>query len=185
MNKTEQVAEAAFQIERVIRAAADQIAEGGNMDNMTTLRELWRAVTTRFEAITGRQRQTSFDGDSRAAQWRCRFRLYDTRRSDDEPLADSDPELSPEQAGTVVIAGLPAVGDMLAQMAVAFHRGAALRGLSTDDLDRRLRGLRPTLSRRHGSATWRVPYDTEQTWRAGADHAGAYVARVDIERVKT
>ena len=118
------------------------------------------------------------DKDGRANRnrlWRCRVRLYNLA-TPDEPEADSDPELEPGAAGTLLLRGLPEVADTLARMASEFHQQAPA-GLGLGLLKHRLKGLRPTLSRRGGNAAWRVPYTVIQR-----DNEQAWLARVDIQR---
>lgn len=117
----------------------------------------------------------SLEHDGRAARWRCRIRLYDDARPG-EPAADSDPELPADAAGTVFCAGLKGVADTVLQLAEVFHGTAELPGLDPDTLDRKIPGLRPTLSRRGGNACWRLKYTTPR----GAH----WLARVDLERVE-
>lgn len=117
--------------------------------------------------------------DNRTVSWRVRVRLY--RDGFDAVQADSDPDTPPDQLGDTVLRGLPAVADHLQALALGFHDGAAidgvtLGGLRIDVLLHRLKALRPTLSRKGGAATWRVPYTV-----AGA----AWTARVDVRRVET
>jgi hypothetical protein len=72
-------------------------------------------------------------------------------------------------------------------LAAAYHTTGSLRGLGHEDLERGIRGLRPTLSRRkaagHEDAVWRIPYDTMETFNETSRKRG-WLARVDIERVK-
>lgn len=112
--------------------------------------------------------------DGRAAMWRVRIRLY--RENDPDTLqADSDPDLSPDLPGTMVIDGLPKVGQALHRIAFLYHSqeggDPALQGLDSESLKQRIKSLRPTLSRRGGSATWRVPYVVR---------AERWIARVDV-----
>lgn len=112
------------------------------------------------------------DADGRVAQWRTRVRLYDTRHPD-EPEADTDPDAPPGAQGTMIIAGLPEVAVYLGNVAVGYHKQQC-PGLDHATLLHRLKSLRPTLSRRGGNATWRVPYSTQE---------GEWIARVDVERM--
>lgn len=178
MTPTEQIARAVVTLTRNVHEAADYIAAENALDNAQALRLVWEGLAAQFLA------RSISDTDARAAKWRCRFRLYDQRRPQ-EPMADSDPELPADQPGTMIITGLPEVAVELGLLAGAFHGTPLLRGLSQQELDRKLRGLRPTLSRRKGNAVWRVPYDTDQTWRDHRDHLAGWLARVDIEREAT
>ena len=114
--------------------------------------------------------------DQRAALWRVRVRLYDNVRPD-EPEADSDPDFAPDMAGETVLRGLPAVAEHVQHLATAYHEKleGPITGLETEVLLHRLKGLRPTLSRRGGNGVWRVPYQVQG--------AGEWLARVDVQRV--
>lgn len=176
MTPTEQIARAVLALTRNVHEAADYIADENMLNNAEALRLVWGGLAAQF------QTRTLTEEDGRAAKWRCRFRLYD-QRTPAEPMADSDPELTADQPGTQIIAGLPDVAIELGALASAFHGTPMLRGLSQQELERRLKGLRPTISRRKGNATWRVPYDTEESWSVGKDHRAGWLARVDLERV--
>ena len=120
----------------------------------------------------GAEQLSDLELDKRAAKWRCRIRLYLGDSS--EPQADSDPDLEADAPGTVICAGLRGVADTVIQMAAAFHDAPTLAGLEPATLDAKIRGLRPTLSRRGGNAVWRLPYTVgDNPW----------LARVDLERV--
>jgi hypothetical protein len=158
-----------------MREAADSIAADFNLENGTALQLLGRGIADQFqEPMAGGVM------DGRTAKWRCRFRIYSAQKMD-EPVADTDPEQTAGEPGTMVIAGLPNVATTLAQIAVQFHGERALSGLSTEELNRRLRGLRPTLSRRGGEATWRIPYDSLETFDSRSLTRG-WLMRVDICR---
>lgn len=122
-------------------------------------------------------------GDGRIVKWRCRFRLYNMQTNPDEPVADSDPERHAGQPGIEIIAGLPEVANVLHQLAVQWHGTPALRGMDTEELHYKLKGLRPTISRRKGNATWRVSYDTPESFKDVPNHKPGWLARVDIERI--
>lgn len=116
------------------------------------------------------------DLDGRAVKWRTRTRIYDRTRLGDEPAADTDPDLSPELKGTTVLVGLPMVACEVRELAHLFHSGqGSCVGLEQETLLHKLKGLRPTLSRRGGNAVWRLPYTV-----AGRE----WLVRVDIERVE-
>lgn len=176
MTPTEQIARAVVALTRNVHEAADYIAAENALDNAESLRLVWGGLSAQFKT------RSIADLDGRAAQWRCRFRLYD-QRFPDEPQADSNPELAADAGGTMVISGLPEVAVELGVLACMFHATPLLRGLSQQELERRLKGLRPTLSRRGGQATWRVPYDTVESFTERKDHVPGWLARVDIERV--
>lgn len=156
-----------------IRAHADAIASEHGEHNATALAIIGEGVSGHFTGPPG-------ELDGRTAKWRCRFRFY---RADEmgEPQADTDAELPADAPGSMVVAGLPNVAHEVLMLAQHLHSGMALRGLSREELDRRLRGLRPTLSRRGGNAVWRVPYDTLETFDERALKQG-WLCRVDIQR---
>lgn len=109
--------------------------------------------------------------DGRQAHWRIRVRLFASGNMD-EAVADSDADLPADSPGTTVLAGLPGVAEHLGALVANYH-GAPGAGLDTASMAHRLKGLRPTLSRNKGKATWRVGYEVPQ---------GEFVARVDILR---
>lgn len=123
------------------------------------------------------------EADGRAARWRVRVRLYNAARMD-EPEADSDPDLPADRGGTEIVAGLPGVASHLAVLASTFHKQACA-GLDDATLRHRLKGFRPTLSRRGGEGVWRVPYRIFQAGDAfhGDSREQDWLARVDVERV--
>lgn len=118
--------------------------------------------------------------DGRAQWWIFRVRLYDMQVSDAEPIADSDADLSPDKPGATVVRGLWRVLNEAAIAASQFHDGATLRGFAQEDQDRKLRGIRPTLSRTGGRGTIRIPYDTLDSFNPAAGHVPRYLARVDV-----
>jgi hypothetical protein len=118
--------------------------------------------------------------DGRAGWWLFRVRLYDMHVDPDEPIADSDSGLSPDKPGATQVRGLWKVLSEAAAGASDFHNGATLRGWSAEDQERKLRGIRPTLSRNGGRASLRVQYDTEASVTDARDHTPRYLARVDI-----
>lgn len=118
--------------------------------------------------------------DGRASWWLFRVRLYDMHVNPDEPIADSDADLSPEKPGASRTRGLWKVLSESAAATSEHHNGATLRGWSQEDQDRKLRGIRPTLSRNGGRGTFRIQYDTAASWHEAPDHTPRYLARVDI-----
>lgn len=122
------------------------------------------------------------ENDGRAKPWCVRIRLYD-KTSMDEPEYDTDPDLAPNLPGTLIINGLPEVAHELARMAAAAH-GQAPAGLGTELLMHKLKGLRPTISRRGGNAVWRVPYQitAQESDFTGDSRVQHWLARVDLER---
>lgn len=123
--------------------------------------------------------------DKRAATWLCRFRIYSDRDGFTEPEADSDDDLDPGAPGTTLIKGLRAVGDYAVQLAAAYHDNPGpLAGLSGEALDKKVAGLRPTLSRRGGNATWRLYYNTPRSIQPSNPRHFAYLIRIDLERAE-
>lgn len=112
--------------------------------------------------------ETRLETDQRTTKRIVRIRLFPDGA--EEPAADSEPNLPADAGGTWVIDGLPAVALALAQIAFGYHRGAVMTGLDKETLERRINGLRPTLSRRGGDAVWRVPYKVDGLpWSARVD----------------
>ena len=111
--------------------------------------------------------------DQRAGKWRARFRLY--REGQADPYGDSDDGIPADAPGLEIYDGLPEVAAQLHMMALRIHgKQADVTGLEMSILLHKLKGLRPTISRRGGNATWRVPYTAGgQSW----------LARVDVVRV--
>jgi hypothetical protein len=120
--------------------------------------------------------------DGRAGYWRFRVRLYDMQANRTEPMrgADSDEGLEPDQPGSTVARGLWKVASEGMEAAHSYH-GQACRGLSQETLERKIRGLRPTLSRNQGRATMRIPYDLLDSFqdRPGSER---YLIRIDVEK---
>jgi hypothetical protein len=116
--------------------------------------------------------------DGRAHEWRIRLRLYDLSRPHD-PQADTDPNLSPELPGTMIVRGLPAIAKLIADHASAFH-GAACAGLETTVLKRRIKSLRTQLSNR-GEGTGTMTVDYEVQGRIGSRYM---TARCDVQRIE-
>lgn len=117
--------------------------------------------------------------DGRAGWWHFRVRLYDMRHDQTEPMpgADSDLALEPDQPGAEIVCGLWKVAHEAAEAAGGYH-GTALRGLTGEVLEKKIRGLRPTLSRSNGRGTMRVPYDTLDSFTA--EGTERYMARIDV-----
>lgn len=156
-----------------LQVAADRIAADYDQDNATTLALLAQRVFEGFSSPAGLH-------DGRSANWRCRFRYYDQRQPD-EPKGDSDEGMPADFPGEMIVTGLPNVARMVLDLARQVHGTSALVGLTMPDLDRRLKGLRPTLSRRGGDAVWRIPYDTFETFNERSVKRG-WLVRVDISR---
>ena len=174
----DQIARAVLELKGRMHQQADDIVETCNLHNGELLGLIFKGLAAQFVDAT------SMELDGRAAFWRCRFRLYSNGQPD-EPMADSDPDLAPDQPGAQVIRGLPAVGSELLVLASAFHGTASLRGLAHDDIARAIRGIRPTLSRRkasgHEDATMRINYDTLETFNEQS-RKRSWLARVDLVR---
>lgn len=122
--------------------------------------------------------------DGRAGWWSYRVRLYDMETAPHDPIADSDAGLAADLPGADRIRGLWKVLSEAATAAMDFHATTTLHGFSQDDQERKLRGIRPTLSRNRGRATIRVPYDTNASHTAAPGHTPRYLARIDILRLE-
>lgn len=120
------------------------------------------------------------------AKWRVRVRLYEV--DNPEPLADTDPDLPAAAPGSTLLTTLPAMAEHVAKLAYSFHGVAhgEIKGLEPETLRHKLKSLRPTLSRRKGNATWRLPYWTGPSpVNLSASYTRHFTARVDVERVTT
>jgi hypothetical protein len=107
------------------------------------------------------------EADKRTVRWRIRLLLY---APSGELVADTDPELPPEAPGTIVVASLPGVAEELHSTIMRHYGGHKLEGVTMPELLHRIRSLRPTLSRRGGAATWRVPFKMDDLpWRVDVD----------------
>lgn len=130
-------------------------------------------VMPHFEVAMRHWFKGGFKADGRANTWRARIRLYQDEYPN-EPTADSDPDLGPDKPGASTFKGLPAVAECVAELAHEFHRGPCA-GLNVETLKEKLKGLRPTISRRRGNAVWRLGYKAPDGY--------TWTARVDIERI--
>lgn len=120
--------------------------------------------------------------DGRAATFRCRLRIYD--KDQPEAVADTDPEIVQSDEGTVDLMGFPAIATYILQATAQQHEGeGALWGLNYENVKQHLHNIRSTLSRRKGSATFRLQYDSARTWTDHDDHVPQYLVRVDMVRV--
>lgn len=154
-----------------LRGHADAIASEHGVANATALQTIWGGLAGHFAP------GNNGDADGRTAKWRCRFRVY--REDQDEPEADTDADMPPDRAGSTIISGLPSVGAEVIALANAFHAKDAVLGLSREDVAHKLKGLRPTLSRRGGNAVWRVKYQTIDNLHGTERN---WLMRVDIIR---
>lgn len=179
------VAQSTTAILQQLQDGADVLANDFNLDNVAAYNLLFSELADHFKT----KPDAAAIMDGRTVKWRCRFRIYDIGKGKDaDPEADTDDGLPLDQPGTTIISGLPNVATEVALLARAFHQGRGdfrdadqLAGLSSVELERRLKSLRPTLSRRGGNATWRVPYDTISTFNEQA-HKRGWEMRVDIQR---
>jgi hypothetical protein len=115
-------------------------------------------------------------GDGRAVRWRVRLRLFD---SHDELQADTCPESATDYPGDDVIAGLPAVVDWAESICREFHHAAGftVSWITHAEKKKRLRSIRPTLSRSGGVAIWRIHYTV--------DGDGQWLALINVAREET
>lgn len=115
--------------------------------------------------------------DGRAVGWRARIRLYMADDNYQQPIADSDPTLDADMAGTTVFAALPAIGPWLQETATEHHK-AACSGLEMPNIKKKIAGLRTQLSlARSHFGTLRVDYFVMV---GGIEKH--MLARVDVER---
>lgn len=107
--------------------------------------------------------------DGRKSLWRIRIRLYEGQS--DVPAADTDPELEPDQWGSWAVAGMDGIARAVASVAAGYHPDREIAGLDSATMAKRIRGFRPTLSRRGGNGVWRLPYEVD---------AEPWLCRVDV-----
>lgn len=164
------------QLNESIRRYADAIATDFQLSNVDTLATLMARAVRRWMPGNG-------VSDRRTKPFRCRFRIYDMLNHPDEPYADTGEGTPVDTPGSDewIIDGLPAVATMAVSLARKAHGPVQFHGLSSEDLARGLRGIRPTLSRRGGNAKWRLEYDTEETFSEHTQKRG-WLMRVDIIR---
>lgn len=120
---------------------------------------------------------TSVD-DGRAGWWRFRLRIYDQRLDSSTPIVDSDPALPVDAPGEELVRGLWKLVTDAAAAAHDFHGPGELIGMTQQNLEKKIRGIRPTLSRCEGRATMRIEYDTEESYHAFKPPR--FLARIDI-----
>lgn len=125
--------------------------------------EEWQRIGDLAARLAGRN-------DQRMVARLIRIRLY--RAGTDDPMADTSPDLPPDSYGDWQVPGLTAIPDALINIAAGFHAPLTITGLDSLALTGRIKGLRPTLSRRGGTATFRAAYEV------GGD---TWLARVDIK----
>jgi hypothetical protein len=118
--------------------------------------------------------------DGRAGVWRYRTRLYDMEVNPDEPMVDSDAGLPADKPGADTMRGLWRVLSDSVVAATEHHGGQLLRGLEPVEQERKLRGIRPTLSRNKGRACFRIGYDTPASWRDDPNRQPRYLLRIDV-----
>jgi hypothetical protein len=162
----------------IIERHADALAQALAERTQIVAREVGIEPLAAVEALRKTLlRMTGGILDNRATYWRVRVRLYAAEHVDD-PVADSDPDAPPDAAGETVLRGLTAVAEHVALLAGSYH-GLLCLGLESATLRHKLKGLRPTLSRRKGNAVWRLSYTTHE-----ATGTRDWLARVDIERTQ-
>lgn len=91
--------------------------------------------------------------DGRGTDYRVRLTLF----ANDVLVADSDPEIAPNEPGMEVIRGLMNVGTWARQCAEAYH-GMELEGLGAGAIRKSISSLRPSMSRNNGTHNWRLRY---------------------------
>lgn len=144
-----------------VRAAASKLALQSGEPESKILAQLLDALDK--HKPVGAQAEK----DKRAVYWRIRIQLFNPAG---DLVADTDPERAQEAPGTEVVRSLPAVAERLNETLQSFHTGQQLGGVTMPELTHRIKSLRPTLSRRGGNASWRVPYMAGNLpWRAHVD----------------
>ena len=147
-----------------------------------------------LQSVIVHLRETSTTGpglDARASWWRARARIYTASDGFLEALADSDPNLSPDDVGSEALASLPAVATWARDLAQAYHT-TPCAGLDEITLRRKVSSLRTQMSHRaNGTGILRIPYTVTNTLSAVPIGRAAVEAdvrhmllRVDIMRAE-
>jgi hypothetical protein len=131
---------------------------------------------------TGGKPADFFRHDGRSATWSLRVRIY----SRDDLLADTDPDMGPDDKGSLISEGLTNLAQDVYAVVAGFHKpkeadAASLRAA----LAGRIGSLRVALSRAGGaSAAWVIPYDVDGTrYKLKADVRREIIADGVITRV--
>ncbi len=111
--------------------------------------------------------------DRRIRDWAIRIRLY-SDNIDVDAVADTQPDDPPDAGGDWVVHGLGAACAALQNVVYGYHAGTPPAGLDNERLQRAIKGLRPTISRRGGNATLRLEYAAGGT---------VWTVRMDVDRV--
>lgn len=122
--------------------------------------------------------------DARLVSFTVRLRAYDLQSAgrEDDPVYDSAEGYPADHPGVDVIAGVRNVLTECVHELSVFHV-QALRDLTSDYLDKKERGIRPTLSRTSGRGKITLEYNTAQSFTDGRQ-APRYRARIDLNRVE-
>lgn len=155
------LARVALDLMAQVRAEAVKLAQQTGEPDSKVLAELLDALN-QHKPISAKA-----EADKRTVRWRIRLFLY---APNGQLVADTDPELPAESPGTIVVASLPGVAEEV-HSTISRHYGAQkLDGVDMTTLLHRIKSLRPTLSRRGGNATWRVPFHMDDLpWRVDVD----------------
>jgi len=144
-----------------IRAAAVNLAAQHNEPESKILADLLDAIVKHKPIMARAER------DKRTKRYRIRLFLY---HPSGQLIADTDPNLARELPGTTVVTSLPGVAEKLNDMVMTHYGQHKLDGVDMPTLLHRVRSLRPTLSRKDGVATWRVPFKMDDMpWRVDVD----------------
>lgn len=123
------------------------------------------------------------EDDGRLVSFTVRLRAYDLQgpSGNIDPVYDSAPEREPDHPGVDVIAGVRNILTECAHELSLFH-GQALLGLTPEYLDKKERGIRPTLSRTGGRGRMTLDYDTKESLSLSGGEP-RYRARIDVNRL--
>lgn len=134
---------------------------------------------TLLNAVMGELFGEERRADGRAREWRVRARLYDYENGLNDPVADSDPDLSPELPGATIIRGMPAIIPWLGELASTYH-GVACPGLDRRTLRGKIGNLRTMMTNRgDGTGDFRADYQVVVGGRIRDMRARCDVCRAD------
>lgn len=178
MNLKTLAANAAGELERIARNAAEEIATTVDTSRENALAVIAADLHQRLRPAgnsTGAK-------DGRAKEYRYHMALYNSRNQR-EPIVDSQTE----QPEGEVLAGLVPIAKAAREALLGFHaergdleHGGQLIGFALADMQRSVDSLRPTISRRKARGlsdfVWKIKYQT-------ADNVGGrnhWILRLDI-----
>ena len=143
----------ALDLAATIMSAADTIAKAEGRDVFAVAKEI-ALVTKRIlpkPDLVARR-------NAKAADYLVRVQLIAPQN--EGVIADSDPDLPLDDAGTETAVGLAGVAELAHGMTTTYHDslGEAVDWPGRAEIDRRMKTVRVIMSRGKGRARWRIPY---------------------------